>query len=215
MDCGGKTIGLSCNADSESQPPVITLRNAKVRNVRLAKNGGSDGIHCASGNCTLENVVWEDICEDAATNKSEGGTMTIIGGSAYNDTVGPGGKPDKVFQHNSKNSTTVVTGGFVLRGENGKLWRSCGDCSSNGGPRNLVVENVRIEGKIGSVAGANGNYGDKVRIRSLSIQGYRSGSPSVCEEYVGVVKGSGSSTKIGEQWNTAVCDVSRSDVVAF
>ncbi|WP_252738287.1 RICIN domain-containing protein [Saccharophagus degradans] len=102
VDCGGKTIGLSCVGDSETQGAVLTLKNSSIRNVKLVANGGADGIHCTSGNCTLADVVWNDICEDAATNKSEGGIMTIVGGSAYNSTGGYGGTPDKIFQHNSK-----------------------------------------------------------------------------------------------------------------
>lgn len=211
VDCGGKTIGLSCPNSDEGQPAVLTLKNSSIRNVKIAANGGADGIHCTSGNCTLADVVWNDICEDAATNRSEGGTMTIAGGSAYNSNSGGyGGKPDKIFQHNSKNSTTIISG-FTATGTNGKLWRSCGNCSNNGGPRNLLAYNVNIDGSIGSIAGANRNYNDRATIRNLKIRNYSSGSPKVCEEFQGVQKGS-SSTKYGEYWGTASCDVSRADV---
>lgn len=216
VDCGGKTIGLSCVGDSESQPAVLTLNNATVKNVRIAANGGSDGIHCVGGDCVLENVVWEDICEDAATLKNSGSSLTIIGGSAYNDNNGPGGKADKIFQHNNRNSTIMVTGGFTTYGHNGKLWRSCGNCSNNGGPRHLIVDDVVIDGTIGAIAGANGNYGDTVTINNLRIRNYSPGSPHVCDEYVGVDKSTGqSSTKLGERWDTNVCKVSRSDVTAL
>ncbi len=156
IDCGGVTVGSSCASDDEGQKPVITLKNASVKNLRISASGGADGIHCSSGNCTIENVVWEDICEDAATNN--GKTMTVKGGMAFNSANGPGGKPDKVFQQNSKNSTTVLTGNFTLTGENGKLWRSCGDCTDNGGPRYLTISGVTVNGKIGSIAGVNSNY---------------------------------------------------------
>ena len=211
VDCGGKTIGLSCNGDDESQGAVISLNNASIRNVRLAANGGADGIHCTGGNCTLTDVVWEDVCEDAATNKSEGGTMTIVGGSAYNSDGGYGGTPDKIFQHNSKNSTTVISGGFTTYGKHGKLWRSCGNCTNNGGPRNVLIYDVNIDSAIGAIVGVNRNYGDRATIRDLRIRNYSSGSPHVCDEYRGVQKGS-SSSKYGEYWNSASCDVSPSDV---
>jgi len=213
IDCAGITIGSSCNGDSEKQAPVLTLKNASVKNLRLSATGGADGIHCASGNCTLENVVWEDICEDAATNN--GNIMTIIGGSAFNSANGPGGKPDKVFQQNAKNSTTVIKGNFTLLGENGKLWRSCGDCSNNGGPRYLNVSGVTIQGKLGSLAGVNRNYKDVATIRAVKVKGYKSGSPKICEEYKGVVKGQGKSDSYGEFWNTAACNVSKSDISGF
>jgi hypothetical protein len=215
VDCGGKTIGLSCPGDAEGQPPVITLKNATIKNVRIAASGGADGVHCTSGSCRAENVVWEDICEDAASLISSGTKFTVYGGSAYNNTSNsPGSKPDKIFQHNSKNSTFEITGGFTAKGVNGKLWRSCGNCSSNGGPRYVTINNVTIDGTIGSIAGVNRNFGDKATIRNLKIKGYKSGSPKVCEEFQGVQKGSDSS-KYGEYWNTAYCDVSKSDVTAF
>jgi len=224
VDCGGKTLGLTCPGDSDKQPPVITLVNATIKNVRISASGGADGIHCTSGNCVAENVVWEDVCEDAASLIDSGKKFTISGGSAYNNTSNsPGGKPDKIFQHNSKNSTYEILNGFVAKGVNGKLWRSCGNCSDNGGPRNLIVNNVRIEGEIGSVAGVNRNYNDKATIRNLKIQGYKLGSPSVCEEFQGIDKKvtSGESPKFKQAdgstdfWNTASCDVSKSDITAF
>lgn len=210
VDCGGVTAGSNCSSDDEGQKPVITLKNATVKNLRISASGGADGIHCSSGNCTIENVVWEDICEDAATNN--GKTMTIKGGLAFNSANGPGGKPDKVFQHNSKNSTTVLTGNFTLTGEHGKLWRSCGDCTNNGGPRYLTISGVTINGKIGSIAGVNSNYKDVATIRNLKIKDYKAGKPPVCEHYKGVKKGEGKSTKDKEYWNSASCNVSKSDV---
>ena len=206
MDCGGKTLGTSCNGGSESQAAVLTLNNATVKNLVINSNA-ADGIHCKSGNCRLENVVWQDVCEDAASNLTEGGTLTISGGSSNN-------ADDKVFQHNSKNSTTVIEN-FTIKGTNGKVWRSCGDCSNNGGPRYVNINNVTIEGKVGDVVGANRNYGDKATIRNLKIKGYKAGSPKVCVEWKGIVKGSGSTEKYGEFWNTTTCNVSKSDVTAF
>lgn len=217
VDCGGKTVGTSCSGDGEGQQPVFTLNNATIKNVRIKAGAAADGIHCNSGNCRLENVVWEDVCEDAATNLAEGGTMTVSGGAAYE-------AKDKVFQHNSKNSTTVIENFSVTN--MGKLWRSCGDCTNNGGPRSAKITNVTINGKVGdTVAGGNRNYGDKVTIRGLRVQGYvapkptsskpNQSSPKICVEYNGVTNHNGSSTSYGQVWNGAVCDVSQSDVTSF
>ncbi|HEX5127638.1 MAG TPA: pectate lyase [Rhodocyclaceae bacterium] len=218
VDCGGITVGTDCGGDAEGQAPVFTLNNATIRNVHLAAGGAADGIHCVGGNCTLENVVWDDVCEDAATNLSEGGTMTVNGGSAASAN-------DKVFQHNSKNSTTIIENFTVINGM-GKLWRSCGDCTNNGGPRFATINNVTINGKVGdNVAGGNRNYGDKVTIRNIRVQGYvapkptgkdpNQSSPKICVEYTGVTDHNGTSTSLGQVWNGAVCDVSQSDVTSF
>jgi pectate lyase len=51
---------------SESQDPVFELApGATIKNVIIGAPAG-DGIHCL-GNCTIQNVWWEDVGEDAAT----------------------------------------------------------------------------------------------------------------------------------------------------
>lgn len=217
VDCGGARIATDCPGDGEGQPPLIELRNATVKNLIIEAQGGADGIHCKSGDCTIENVIWEDICEDAATHKSSSGTLTITGGWAYNGEGGWGGKPDKIFQHNSLDTTTVINGGFTAKGQNGKMYRSCGNCSNNGGPRHLVIDDVYIEGEIDSVLGINSNdgYDDTATVTNLHIQNYTAGHPPVCVEYVGVDKTEGDSTKVGERWDTANCIITQDDVAAF
>ena len=207
VDCGGRTVGTSCDEQSESQQPVFTLADgATLRNVTLNANA-ADGIHCL-GNCTLQNVVWQDVCEDAGTMRGGAGkVMNIIGGRAAN-------AEDKVFQHNGIGSTMNITA-FSTSGSIGKLYRSCGDCSGNGGPRRVNINMVDLERVSSSVAGVNANFGDVARIRNLRIRGYTSGKPKVCVEMRGVVKGNGSTSTIGERFNSAACDVSPSDVTPF
>jgi hypothetical protein len=216
VDCAGIELGLGCASDDEGQPPVITLKNATIKNLVISASGGADGIHCSDGDCVLENVVWLDICEDAATLEKTGKSLTIIGGAAYNFAEGPGGKPDKVFQHNAKDSTIIVKDGFTLFGMHGKLWRSCGNCTNNGGPRHLVLEDIVIDSSIYSIAGLNRNYGDTATMRNIKIKNYREGKPKVCEEYKGIMKnGDEESAAYGEKWDTESCRVSKSNIVVF
>ena len=207
VDCGGKTLGTSCDGGSESQAPVISLKNgATIKNLVLKSGAAADGVHCISGSCTLSNVVWAGVCEDAATLEAgagSGGRLTISGGSAT-------GADDKVFQHNAIGGTIAITG--FTGGSMGKLVRSCGDCTGNGGPRYITISSTRLNNKpSSSVVGINSNYGDKATIRTLTVP---SGT-KVCVTYKGVVKGSGSSSSIGEKWNDANCDVKTTDVTYF
>ncbi|MFT3733573.1 MAG: pectate lyase [Rhodocyclaceae bacterium] len=201
VDLGGKTVGTSCDGQSESQSPVFYLKDgATLKNVVIKAGGAADGIHCA-GSCTLSNVKWPDVCEDAATMKGGSGkTMTVSGGSAS-------GASDKVFQHNGIGSTVKISG--FTGGSMGKLYRSCGNCSSNGGPRYVNISSTKITSKpsSGLVVGINSNFGDKATIRSLTV---KSGT-KVCVTFKGVQKGS-ESPKIGEEWGTTACNVSKSDV---
>lgn len=206
FDGGGKSYGTSCNGQSESQQPVFLLKDgATLKNVVINKNA-ADGVHC-EGNCSITNVVWQDVCEDAATMKGGSGkTMRVQGGSAANAN-------DKVFQHNGKGSTISIDG-FKTTGSIGKLYRSCGNCSSNGGPRKVNIANVKIEKLTDSVAGVNANFGDVATIRNVKIKGYKLGKPQVCVEYKGVQKGKESS-KVGEKWGTTACNVRKSDVTSY
>jgi hypothetical protein len=75
----------------------------------------------------------------------------------------------------------------------GKLYRSCGDCTNNEAksPRKVVVENVRAYGLTSDLIGINSNFGDEA-----TISGSCGETKNVCQEYKGVNKGNGSSSKV-------------------
>ncbi|KAI5781565.1 pectate lyase [Geopyxis carbonaria] len=155
FDCGLKRYGrgLSC-ADGESGEDAavfILADGATLQNCIIGADQ-SEGVHC-DGSCTISNVWWEAVCEDALTLLQSGGTSTITGGGAR-------GAEDKVIQHNGL-GTVVITDFYV--DDFGKLYRSCGNCKANAGPRMVVIDGVVAEG--GKVlAGVNGNYGDVATI---------------------------------------------------
>ncbi|WP_437761081.1 pectate lyase [Sorangium sp. So ce1389] len=103
FDGGGKRFiadasTLGDGSQDEGQLPVFKLESgAKLKNVVLG-SPAADGIH-TYGNVTLENVVWEDIGEDALTVKGAG-TVVINGGSAKDGD-------DKVFQINAASTFKV------------------------------------------------------------------------------------------------------------
>ncbi|WNG24376.1 pectate lyase [Cystobacter fuscus] len=215
-DFANKKIGVKStkSCDGEGQPTVFEVEDGvTVKNLIIAGGtAGGNGIVCL-GNCTLEYVYWEDICEDAATNSKDGATMTLNHVIALHAS-------DKVFQHNAKGSSkTVIKNSYIS--DFGKLWRSCGDCTSNGGPRNLVLDNVKVEGIKTAVAGANQNYGDTVTITNLFVKGGYDASkdkPKICTEYIGVTDHNGESTKVNDgksQWNTKTCHLTQSNVQSW
>lgn len=216
-DFTNQKIGVNNQADCDSGEGQTTVFEVEdgvtVRNLIIAGGlPGGNGIVC-KGTCTLEYVYWEDVCEDAATNSKDGATMTLNHVIALHAT-------DKVFQHNAKgNSKTIIKNSYVS--DFGKLWRSCGDCEDNGGPRNLIIDNVRVDGVKTAVAGANQNYKDAVTITNLFVKGgYKSGSdsPKICTEYLGVTDHMGESTSVANgksQWSTATCKVTQGDVKSY
>ncbi len=187
---------------------MISLQNgATIKNLHIKSGAAADGIHCLAGSCTLVNVTWDGVCEDAATLEPGASSLTITGGGSKNAS-------DKTFQHNAANGTITVNGGFVGDGM-GKLVRSCGDCASNGHNKKIVINSVKVANVSASVVGVNSNYGDVATIRALQIKGYTSGKPKVCVEYKGVTDHNGSSTSLGEAWNSTACNVSKSDVTSY
>lgn len=253
VDCGGVTLGTSCDGDAEGQDPVISLQNgAVVSNLHVKAGGGAHGISCLAGNCTLKNVTWDEVCEHAAGNYSAGGTFSIYDSTAYQNldaATASGGKPDKFFQDNAIGSTMYVrnftaimvdtTGAYSSAG---KILRTCGDCSANGGPRTLNLDGLTVKhvksdrttavasNAIDSIVGINSKWDstvpssvavpDKAILRNMKIQSYKLSSdgvkstPKICVTYTGS-RTHDASSSIGQEWNTTACDVKTSDVTSF
>jgi len=87
----------------------------------------------------------------------------------------------------------------------GKLYRSCGNCSTQY-KRAVVIDNVIAKsGK--AIVGINTNYGDTARISRLTV----TGSPSICDKYTGNSSGD-EPPKIGSGPDGTNCLYSSSDV---
>jgi hypothetical protein len=202
FDGQNKVYNLTNGGQTEGQPPVFLVKEgASVKNVIIGTLA-ADGIHC-EGNCTLDHVWWQDIGEDAATALGPAGTvMNITCGSAKNGE-------DKTFQFNGRGELRISN--FYVANV-GKLVRTCGDCTGNGGPRKIFVTNVIARDVASTIVGINSNYGDVATIRGLTLNNSGTGKTKICQVFKGVVKGSGSSTALGVEFNTPACQVSQADV---
>jgi hypothetical protein len=187
---------------SESQAPLFEVANGGTLSNVVIGAPGQDGIHCL-GTCTLRNVWWEDVGEDAATFKgtSASQTMTIDGGGAKKAS-------DKVFQHNGPG--TMIIKNFEVS-DFGKLYRACGDCSKQY-QRHVRLENITVTAPADAVVGINSNYGDTARFTRITVLNDPSRKLPICERWKGVVKGQGSSTKLGSGADGTHCIYSSSDI---
>ncbi|KAG8838569.1 hypothetical protein FRB91_007557, partial [Serendipita sp. 411] len=167
----------------EAEAVFILESGATISNVIIGADQ-AEGIHCR-GPCTLKNIWWEDVCEDAATFKQTGaGDISyVIGGGAFK-------AEDKIFQHNG--AGTVSISGFYAD-TFGKLYRSCGNCSTSY-ERHVTVSNVKmVAGSAG--VGINTNFGDTASLSNVCS----TGKPTVanmCCRYEGTTPGNEPS-KIG------------------
>lgn len=169
---------LGAGGQEEGQDPLFLLSSgATLENVILGAPA-ADGVHC-EGSCTLRNVWWEDVGEDAATLKgsSSSQVMSVECGGAKKAA-------DKVFQHNGPGTVRIQN----FRVEDfGKLYRSCGNCRTQ---HERHVEMKNIDAAKGLVlAGINTNYGDTAKFEHITLRDstMRLG---VCDRYTGNSQGS-------------------------
>jgi hypothetical protein len=203
FDGGNKRYNLSDEGQAEGQPAVFDVQDGgSIRNVVIGTLA-ADGIHCL-GNCTLDRVWWEDVGEDAATALGPKGTiMSVNCGAAYKGA-------DKTFQFNGRGELHISN--FYVA-NSGKVARTCGDCTNNGGPRKIVINNV-IARDVSTIVGINTNAGfdDVAVIRNLTLDNSGTSKTKICQVYKGVVKGNGSSSALGVEFDTKNCDVRTVDV---
>jgi hypothetical protein len=181
---------------SESQDPMFELVDGAVlKNVIIGSPAG-DGVHCL-GRCTLQNVWWEDVGEDAATFLGTTGDAYVTGGGARS-------ADDKTFQHNG--SGTVHISGFYAQNI-GKLYRGCGNCSTSH-QRHVTVDNVILD-HAKYVVGINVNWGDTATLTRVTLIGGT--STHICAEYQGAPKGS-EPTYLRDGVNDANCHFTPADI---
>ncbi|EXJ80119.1 pectate lyase [Capronia coronata CBS 617.96] len=162
--------GKACTGQAEggdAEAVFLVKDGGTIKNVIIGANQ-AEGIHCL-GSCTIENVWWENVCEDALTIKQKSGTSYIIGGGAQ-------GAEDKVIQHNG--GGTVSISGFNVNSF-GKLYRSCGNCKTQY-KRTVIVDGVvATSGKV--LVGINSNLGDTATITNSCADSVK----VICEEFEG------------------------------
>ncbi|KAM5350707.1 hypothetical protein ACJ41O_007212 [Fusarium nematophilum] len=152
--------GVSCTGQEEggdSDAVFILEAGASLSNVIIGPNQ-VEGVHC-NGGCTITNVWWDAVCEDAFSIKkqADGETTTINGGGAK-------GAEDKVIQHNG--GGTVVINDFTVS-DFGKMYRSCGNCDDMPARHVKVTGGTASDGKI--LVGINPNMGDTAEISGVSL----------------------------------------------
>ncbi|ETL45721.1 hypothetical protein F441_04382 [Phytophthora nicotianae CJ01A1] len=206
ITCLGQTESNgTSNAVFEVEP------GATLKNVIIGTNQ-MEGVHCEMSDCTIENVWWEDVCEDALSIKGGNASSVsrVIGGGArYAD--------DKVIQHNGYG--TVVVEGFFAQ-DFGKLYRSCGNCKSNPRQRFLNMTNIladleiiqaqRVDPNV-SIVMMNENFGDQAVLRNIYVK------PSAenyteCASSFGVNKSGARPVILSNGPKNPVCQYSNDDV---
>ncbi|WP_030612699.1 pectate lyase [Streptomyces fulvoviolaceus] len=192
---------LGGDSQDEGQDPIFELADgATLKNVIIG-TPAADGVHC-TGSCTLQNVWWLDVGEDAASfkGKSSSAVYTVYGGGAKNAS-------DKVLQFNGAGRLVVTK----FQVENfGKLVRSCGNCKTQY-KRTIIINDVDITAPGKSIVGVNSNYGDTAALRKIRIHGDSSKKIKTCTRFKGNNTGA-EPTEIGTGADGTSCNFSSSDI---
>ncbi|MFD3518233.1 pectate lyase [Streptomyces sp. NPDC058657] len=169
------TGDLGGGGQGEGQDPVFELADGAVLKNVVIGSPAADGVHCL-GSCTIQNVWWEDVGEDAATfkGKSAQSVYTVYGGGARKAS-------DKVLQFNGAGK--LVVSKFQVA-DFGKLVRSCGNCKTQH-RRTILVNDVDVSAPGGSLVGINTNYGDSVSLRNVRIHGDAKKKIKPCVRFTG------------------------------
>ncbi|TMW64583.1 hypothetical protein Poli38472_011463 [Pythium oligandrum] len=200
FDGGMKTYersDITCTEGEGGKADAVFLvePGATLKNVIIGKNQ-KEGVHCEQHDCKIENVWWDDVCEDALSIKggSSSSVSTVTGGGARYAS-------DKVIQQNGPGKVTID--GFYAY-DFGKLYRSCGTCGNI--PRQVSVSNVLAVNPKVSVITVNKNYGDKATLKNVKV--VTTSKKPICQWSQG-----GSSPKnLGDGPSGTLCQYSTSDV---
>ncbi|MEU2581449.1 pectate lyase [Streptomyces avermitilis] len=186
---------------SEGQGPIFELKDGAVLKNVIIGTPAADGVHCL-GSCTLQNVWWLDVGEDAASfkGKSSSATYKVIGGGAKSAS-------DKVLQFNGAGTLTVT--GFQV--ENfGKLVRSCGNCKTQF-KRMVVLSDIDATAPGKALVGINSNYGDTATLSKIRIHGDTKKKIKPCVRFKGNNTGK-EPTELGSGPDGTSCKFKASDI---
>ncbi len=192
---------LGTGSQDEDQGPILELApGAVVKNVIIG-SPAADGIHCL-GNCTLQNVWWEDVGEDAATflGSSSSNVYTVNGGGAKEAS-------DKVFQFNGAGTLNVSN--FAAQ-TFGTFVRSCGNCKTQY-KRTINLNTIEATYKGSRIVGINTNYGDSATLKAITIVGDTSKKMVPCQKYIGNNTGAEPTTN-GTGADGTYCKYASSDI---
>ncbi|MGW7048066.1 pectate lyase [Streptomyces avermitilis] len=186
---------------SEDQGPIFELEDGAVLKNVIIGTPAADGVHCL-GSCTLQNVWWLDVGEDAASfkSKSSSATYKVIGGGAKSAS-------DKVLQFNGAGTLTVT--GFQV--ENfGKLVRSCGNCKTQY-KRTVVLSDIDATAPGKALVGINSNYGDTATLSRIRVHGDTKKKIKPCVRFKGNNTGK-EPTELGSGPDGTSCKFKTSDI---
>jgi hypothetical protein len=165
-DGQGRTIqGIGGGPGENGQAVFEVQDGGVVKNVTITAT--TEGIHCL-GSCTLENIHWQSVGDDAATAYGEPGSVMTVRNSSVDFAQ------DKAFQHNGGGTVVLedITAGTV-----GHLYASCGTCGS--ASRKVVASRITVNmAKYDAFAVQNGD--EAPQLSDINVQQGR-----VCTYYDG------------------------------
>jgi hypothetical protein len=141
------------------------------------------------GPCTIRNVWFENVCDQAVVLRQSSGASLITGGGVKRS-------PDVVVQHNGGGSVKIES---YCAQDFGRLYKSCSNCATQV-KREVQISNV-IAGNGKLLAGVNSNYGDVATI-DTATNSYTS-LTSVCDTFRGTSSSSSEALRLTQNQSNA------------
>ncbi|CAE6415118.1 unnamed protein product [Rhizoctonia solani] len=182
--------GEICATDVSTGPEnsVFILESGATLSNAVIGADHKRAIECR-GPCTIRNVWFENVCDQAVVLRQSSGASLISGGGVKRS-------PDVVVQHNGGGSVKIES---YCAQDFGKLYKSCTNCATQV-KREVQVSNVIARnGKL--LVGVNSNYGDVATI-DTATNSYTS-LTSVCDTFRGTSSSSSEALRLTQNQSNA------------
>uniref|UniRef100_A0A915D2T7 Probable pectate lyase F n=1 Tax=Ditylenchus dipsaci TaxID=166011 RepID=A0A915D2T7_9BILA len=178
---------LGDGSQKERQKAVFVLRDeATLKNCIIGAapgtEGSADGVHCMGAGCTVDNVWFENVGEDAITLYGINSSDIV-----YNiQNCGARDSSDKIIQFDGKGTANIKN---FWADTFARFMRSCGKCP-NQYERHIVLNNITAyNGEAGQfIVGVNTNYNDSATITGLTLGGASAHKVWPCKRFKGSIK---------------------------
>jgi len=171
---GSSRMGDCTKVEGGTDDAVFILEaKATLKNVILGPNSIKH-VYCIDDGCIIENVWWEDACENAVTldfNPRTDYGRFFIRGCGFRNGRG------NVIQHNSAGDA-IIQNVYI---ENSKqFYSSCENCKDRYQGKRTALLNKVTASNVEILAGYNVNYGDVVRLYDVEFLGGH-----ICKKFEG------------------------------
>ncbi|KAG3083411.1 hypothetical protein PI125_g19748 [Phytophthora idaei] len=147
---------VSSGGDQKDTSVLLVEAGGTLKSAIIGKNQ-KEGVHCDNHDCTIENVEWDDVCEDTLSIK--GGSVTRVTNCGAHRRQGCASKRLRCCQEQGLLRSRVRQAPPLVR----HMWNPPP-------PRKVTVENMCAIVPLVSVVTVNKNSNDQATLRNIHVK---------------------------------------------